>query len=156
MQLEILVFEIEGQQFAVPSADAVEVLRAATASPLPQAPPNIDGVLNIRGRVVPLFDTRGMLDLPQREMRHTDHLIIVRAEDQQIMLRVDRAIDLIHLESDDATAAESGAGENLVRHVAKTSMGLIYVIDTKRLLSANDMSSLVGVLAQHSATEVTA
>ena len=90
MGIEILVFEVEGQQFGVRSADVVQVLRAASLSPLPQAPEAIEGVLNLRGSLVPVLDTRRLLGLPAKVMQHTDHLIVVIAAGQVVTLRRSR------------------------------------------------------------------
>ena len=69
MEIEILVFEINGQRFGIRAVDVVEVLRAATLTPLPTAPSLIEGLLNLRGRVVPVLDVRERLGLPRKEMQ---------------------------------------------------------------------------------------
>ena len=58
MDIEILVFEINGQRFGIRAVDVVEVLRAATLTPLPSAPSVIQGLLNLRGHVVPVLNVR--------------------------------------------------------------------------------------------------
>lgn len=157
MDIEILVFDIDEQSFGVRSVDVIEVLRAATLSKLPQAPKAIDGVLNLRGQVVPVLDTRSALGLEQRPLQHTEHLLVVQAGEHVVALRADRARDLLRLSPDTTSEPESdrSSGE-LIDMVAKTSQGLVHVIDPRRLLTAGQTASLVMALAGHSATEVTA
>ena len=155
MGIEILVFEVEGQQFGVRSADVVQVLRAASLSPLPQAPESIEGVLNLRGSLVPVLDTRRLLGLPAKEMQHTDHLIVVIAGGQVVTLRADRATNLVRLESDQTEAAQPDAHLHVIDFVAKTSAGLVHVLDPQRLLSDQAVGTIVKALAQRTATEVT-
>ena len=147
MDIEILVFEIDGQRFGVRSADVVEVLQAATLSPLPQAPATIEGVLSLRGRVVPVLDTRRAVGLPAKRMQHTDHLIVVRAGGWTIALRADRATNLMRLERP-ASAAEAEAKLRVVEFVARTSLGLVFVLDLALLLSDPATASTVKGLAQ--------
>jgi purine-binding chemotaxis protein CheW len=55
---ELLIFEIGASRFGLPSADVREVLRAVTIVPLPGAPPIVEGLINVRGRIVPVLDIR--------------------------------------------------------------------------------------------------
>jgi purine-binding chemotaxis protein CheW len=155
MGIEILVFEVEGQQFGVRSADVVQVLRAASLSPLPQAPEAIEGVLNLRGSLVPVLDTRRLLGLPAKVMQHTDHLIVVIAGGQVVTLRADRATNLVRLESDPTDAAQTGDHVHVIEFIAKTSAGLVHVLDPQSLLSDQAVGTIVKALAQRTATEVT-
>jgi len=154
MGIEILVFEVEGQHFGVRSADVVQVLRAASLSPLPQAPESIEGVLNLRGCLVPVLDTRKLLGLPANPMRHTDHLIVVVAGGQVLTLRADRATNLVRVESDQTAAAQTGAHVHVIDFIAKTSAGLVHVLDLQRLLSDQAARAIVKALGERTATEV--
>jgi purine-binding chemotaxis protein CheW len=154
MGIEILVFEVEGQHFGVRSADVVQVLRAASLSPLPQSPESIEGVLNLRGCLVPVLDTRRLLGLPAREMQHTDHLIVVIAGGQVLTLRADRATNLVRLESDQSVEAQAGAHVHVIEFIAKTSAGLVHVLDPQRLLSDQTAGAIINALTERTATEV--
>ena len=154
MGTEILVFEVEGQHFGVRSADVVQVLRAASLSHLPQSPEAIEGVLNLRGCLVPVLDTRRLLGLPAKGMQHTDHLIVVIAGGQVLTLRADRATSLVRLESDQSVAAQAGAHVHVIEFIAKTSAGLVHVLDPQRLLSDQAAEAIIKTLAERTATEV--
>jgi purine-binding chemotaxis protein CheW len=154
MGIEILVFEVEGQHFGVRSADVVQVLRAASLSPLPQAPEAIEGVLNLRGCLVPVLDTRRLLGLPANPMRHTDHLIVVIAGGQVLTLRADRATNLVRVESDQTVAAQPEAHVHVIEFIAKTSAGLVHVLDPQRLLADQAARAVITALAERTATEV--
>ena len=58
---DLLIFEQSGQQYAVRSVIVREVLRAFSAVPLPNAPPIVEGILNVRGEIIPLLDMRCLL-----------------------------------------------------------------------------------------------
>ncbi len=155
MRIEILVFEVHGQQFGLRSEDVLEVLRAATLTPMPNVPRAIEGLLNLRGRAVPVLNTRAMFGFPEQAMRHSDHLVLLRSGDQPVALRVDRALDLIALEVEMPEASEpKGSASYFVDLVVNTADGMVHVLDSTQLLSENEISSVVGLLADRSATEV--
>ncbi len=154
--MEILVFELAGQRFGIRSMNALEVLRAATLTDSPTAPEAIEGLLNLRGRIVPVLDLRQTLNLPAQEMRHVDHLIVLQAAEHEIAIRVDRAIDLMELRTDSEQGASMPSATHLVAWVGKTSDGLIHVLDTARLLFQEDVASFVVSFSQRTATELTA
>ena len=89
--LEVVVFEVGGQQFGLPASDVRELQRAATVTPLPRAPAVVEGVVNLRGTVVPVLDIRARFRLPPKPMQHTDHFVVAAAGERLVALRVDRA-----------------------------------------------------------------
>ena len=97
LQSTIVVFEGARQRFAALLPDVVEILRAAAISRLPEAPPVIEGIINLRGVVIPVLDIRTRFDLPERAVEPADQLLIVRTGDRVAALRVDRTIDLVEL-----------------------------------------------------------
>ena len=61
---EILVFEVGGRRYGLPASEVRELLRAVTILPLPMAPADVEGVINLRGRVVTVVELRQLLGLP--------------------------------------------------------------------------------------------
>src|SRR5947207_2973246 len=107
---EILIFEVGGQRFGLPVADVQEIVRAVPLLQLPGTPVGIEGVINVRGSVVPVLDIRRQFHLPARPLEYTDHLVIARVTDRLVALRVDRATDLIRLPSADVQDLQGLSG----------------------------------------------
>ena len=97
MEIEVLLFRVDEVQFAVSSTFVREVVRAAKLSPLPRHSRLVEGLLNLRGRIVPTLGVRQLFALPEVPLRHTDHFVIIKHEDATLALRVDRAVDLARL-----------------------------------------------------------
>src|ERR1700694_3359288 len=91
---EILVFEVGGQRYGLPTVDVRELVRAVTITPLPNAPAVIEGVVNVRGRVLPVLDVRARFRLPAKPLDPSDHFIVASAGARGVILRVDRATHL--------------------------------------------------------------
>ena len=103
----ILVFEVCGLQFGLESKLVREVVRAVTISPLPQPAQFMEGVVSLRGVIVPVLDMRAMLGYPTREIELSDHLIVIEHDTSLVALHVDHAADLIKLEETQCASPQS-------------------------------------------------
>src|ERR1700752_5202053 len=101
---EVLIFELGSQRYGLPTADVRELVRAVTITPLPEAPAFIEGVVNVRGRILPVLDIRVRFHLPAKALEPTDHFIVASAGARGVILRVDRAT---HLAQVDETSVQS-------------------------------------------------
>jgi purine-binding chemotaxis protein CheW len=148
LSLELLVFEVGGQRYGLPAADVRELLRAVTLTPLPQAPAIVEGVINVRGVLVPVLDIRGRFHLPPKPPEPTDHLIVARAGGRLVALRVDRAVELTRLEPAAVERAEAVVpGVAYVAHMAKLPDGLVLVHDLKTFLSQAEAAELAEAMS---------
>ena len=136
MGVEVLVFQVDDRQFGVLSGSVVEVVRAVTLTPLPAASTIAEGLLNLRGRVVPVLDVRHVFGLPAKEIEHTDHLVVVRDGGHLVALRVDRATDLAPCPEGSLQAADDVLPNNdLISDVTRIGDRIIHVLDIRRLLA---------------------
>ena len=141
--LEVVVFEVGGLRFGLPAADVQELLRAVALVPLPRAPAVVEGVSNLRGRVVPVLDIRSRFRLPPSPLAPTDHLIIARAGERLVALRVDRATDLVRLPTADVEEAKGLVpGAEYVAWVAKVPDNLVLIHDLRTFLSRAESVAL--------------
>jgi purine-binding chemotaxis protein CheW len=146
--LEVVVFEVGGQRYGLPAADVQELLRAVAVVPLPRAPAVVRGVINLRGRVVPVLDIRGRFGLPPRAVEPADHLVVARAGPRLVALHVDRAIDLVRLGPGDlADARGLVPGSEYVAWVARHGTDLVLIHDLATFLSRAEAAELDAALA---------
>jgi purine-binding chemotaxis protein CheW len=130
--VEILVYEIRGRRFGFPARKVSELIRAVALTALPEALAPIEGVIDVRGEVVPVVDIAERLGLAPRPMRASDHLILVSTRGGLVAVRADRAIDLV-----EAEVGESGDAVNdgdPAAAIARVADGLIVVHDPDRLV----------------------
>jgi purine-binding chemotaxis protein CheW len=141
--LEVLVFEIAGRRYGVPAADVREIVAVVTIVPLPRAPAVIEGIINLRGRIVPVLDIRTRFRLPAKPAEHTDHLVVARVGERLVALRVDRATDLVGLDAADVEDARGVVpGVEYVSWVAKRAEDLVLIHDLHTFLSRAEADAL--------------
>jgi purine-binding chemotaxis protein CheW len=141
-ELDILIFELGGQRYGLPALDVREIVRAVPPVPLPGAPAVVEGVINLHGKIVPVFDLRRRFRLPAKPPEHTDHLVIARAAGRLLALRVDRALDLARIAADDVEELRGLSGAERAARVAKRLDGLLVVYDLRDLLSTAESAEL--------------
>jgi purine-binding chemotaxis protein CheW len=140
---EVLVFEVGGQKYALPTADVRELVRAVSITPLPNAPAVIEGVVDVRGRVLPVLDVRARFRLPAKALDPSDHFIVASAGPRGVILRVDRATHLALVDEASVQAPQTlGPGAAYVAGVAKLEDGLVLIHDLATFLSAAEAASL--------------
>lgn len=145
---EVLVFEVGERRYGLPTADVRELLRAVTVVPLPRAPAIVEGVINVRGDVIPVLDIRARFRLPPKAADHTDHLIVASIGDRRVALRVDRAIELAQCGASDVEDARGVVpGVEYVAGVAKLPDGLVLIHDLRAFLSAAEATALAESLS---------
>jgi purine-binding chemotaxis protein CheW len=133
--VEILVFELQGQRFGLPGASVRELVRAVAITPLPRQPDGVEGIINLRGQVVPVCDLRQWLGLPAKAVEPTDHLLIAYQGERLVALRVDRAVELARVPAGAVTLAGGLTVKDAEARVAKMADGLVLIPDLVRLLA---------------------
>ena len=144
---EVLVFAIDGLQFALRVRAVDRVVRAVYVTPLPGAPDVVIGVINVQGRIIPVADVRKRLGLPQREIRLTDHFIIARTSYRTLALVVDEVAGM--LEVSDQTVVPSREilrDFDGVEGAVRLSNELILIHDLSQFLSIEEERALENAL----------
>ena len=146
--VDLLAFELRGRRFALPAALVSEVLRAVAVSALPPAPEIIEGVVNVRGTLVPVVDVARRFGLERKPLDPHQHLIIAQAGPRLVAVRVDRALDLMRVDSDDIVPVAAVApGAEHVAGLARLSDGVLVIQDLERFLSLDEGARLDAAVA---------
>lgn len=146
--MHAVIFTIDDRRYGVPVADVVEIVRAVAITRVPGAPPAVAGVIDVRGTVVPVLDTRLRFGHPPRALSPDERFVIARAGARTVALRADDVAALEELapaQLDDA-AARVAAADHIVG-IARLPDGLVLVHDVARFLSAAEADALDGALA---------
>jgi purine-binding chemotaxis protein CheW len=145
--MHVLIFEIGGLRYALPASDVREVLRAVTIVPLPHAPPIVEGIVNVRGTMVPVLDVRSRFRVAPKAAAHTDHLILACAGPRLVAVRADRALDLVQLDAADISdPARLVPDAGSVSGVATLADGIVLIHDLRMFLHEAEAATLASAL----------
>jgi purine-binding chemotaxis protein CheW len=145
--VDLLAFDLAGGRYAIPAGLVQEVARAVSVAPLPQSPSIIDGVINVRGIIVPVLDVRRRCGLDSLPLGLDQHFLIARAGRRTVALRVDRAVELLSV-PDHAmeAAAQAAPGTDYVAGIVTLPDGLLVIHDLEQFLSLDESHQLDAAL----------
>lgn len=146
--MQLLTVLLAGGRFAFHAADVREIVRAVAIAPLPAAGSVVEGVINVRGQVVPVLDLRARFALPASPLSIDDKLVIVNSDGRDVAFRVDEAEDLIEVpEGDIAAPGELTPAARHVAGVAALPDGAVVIADMGAFLSRWESDALDAALA---------
>ena len=123
---------LEEQDYAVPVGDVVEVLRVVALTPLPDSPAWVLGILNLRGRSVPVLDLRRRLGLTPIEVGLDAAIVVVEDSGKTVGLLVDEVAEVVDID-DNSLEPPTGSGQGL-KAITHLGSRTILLLDLPHLL----------------------
>lgn len=138
-EIQLVVFALGSEYYGVDSADVREILRMQSITLVPGAPHFVEGVINLRGRVVPVVDLRKKLHLPVSEQTRENRIVVVDVAGQDVGVIVDAVTEVLRIllstvESPSAMITDSDS--DYLRGIAKLENKLIILLDLTKVLSS--------------------
>jgi purine-binding chemotaxis protein CheW len=136
-----VLFELAGATYALPSRQIQQLEMVAAPTPVPNAPPFVDGVVSVRGQVIPAVSLRARFGFPRIEHDLRSRLVIVRAYGRTVGLIVDSAREFANVAPDDIKPLPEGIGGTsgrYLRGIAQKGERLLLIVDVRELLETGD------------------
>ena len=108
--LEIIAFMLHDQQFCVRTISIREIRGWGPVTPLPHTPPEVMGVMNLRGSVIPIVDLAVKLGMPPAQTTERSAIVVTNVRGRTIGLMVDRVSDILTVSTSDLQAVPTAAG----------------------------------------------
>jgi purine-binding chemotaxis protein CheW len=144
----LLVFELAGQQYALPVTQVREVLPLAALTRIAEAPGALAGVLRLRGSLLPVVDLRRRLGLPAVAPRVSQRIVVALAASSAVGLVVDSAHGLLELSELPETAAPDRS--QLVRTVVLADGRVVTILDLEAAIGAEVAGFLSRIVEERS------
>ncbi|MEW6059950.1 MAG: chemotaxis protein CheW, partial [Actinomycetota bacterium] len=135
----LIVFSLDEAEYAVPVQQVVEALRMVAITPVPESPESVSGVINLRGRVIPILDLRRRLGLRPRPFDLHNPILVADDHERLVGLVVDEVIQMLTLPESAIDGPEAlGRSRQAVSSVARMGDRLILILDLKSVCSVVD------------------
>lgn len=137
-ELPLVVFRLGNEAYSLRLHEVREIIMVGNITPIPRAPSFIEGVLNLRGEVMPVIDLRERFGLPRQATTSVSRIVITPIGGVSTGLIVDsveevKSVDLRRLEDPPKVSA---VGANaFIEKVARTDAGVIFLLDVQCLLT---------------------
>lgn len=138
MDTRWVTFKLENETFGINVMQVQEVLRVSDIAPVPGASDYVLGIINLRGNVVTVIDTRKRFGLPSKEIDDLSRVVIIESENQVVGIMVDSVAEVIEIRNSEIeTAPNVGNDENSKYILGVTSRDgeLLILVDLNKFLS---------------------
>jgi purine-binding chemotaxis protein CheW len=150
--IALLVFELAGGRYALRMDQVREVVAAVFITPLPSAPPVVEGVVDVRGATVPVYDLRYRFRLPAVRLHPAERMVVAWSGERQVAFRCDAVewLETVPTESvEEPDRLTSGNG--LIIGVARLEDGIVLIHDLPAFLDDAERQALDAALADAAA-----
>lgn len=139
-----LTFFLAGEEYGLEILTVSEIIGMQAITRVPRTPDYVRGVINLRGKVIPITDLRIKFAMPAGTSEESC-IIVVQVRDVQTGIVVDRVSEVVALaETDIADAPEFGAGvqTDLLLGIGKTGDSVKLLLDIHKVLAAHEVAAL--------------
>lgn len=143
---QILIFRVANEELGLDISCVREVLRPQETYPLPNTPPFIEGVINLRGHIIPLIDLRKRLHPQQMEEEPNKRIIVCRVNKFVIGLTVNSLKEIAALSREDIEPTPEVISMQMEREVtskiARVGKRIVPILDLERILTKKEVTQL--------------
>jgi purine-binding chemotaxis protein CheW len=143
--LQWVTFQLEDETYGINVMQVREVLRYSEIAPVPGAPDYVLGIINLRGNVVTVIDTRSRFGLMQGEITDNTRIIVIEADGQVIGILVDSVAEVVYLRSSEIDTTPSvGTDESakFIQGVSNREGKLLILVDLNKLLTDEEWDEM--------------
>jgi len=143
--LQLVSFMISNEEFGVSILFVQEINRMLQITKVPNAPNFVDGVVNLRGRVIPVIDLRTKLGIERKEHDKNTRIVVVEVGGKNAGFIVDAVKEVLRIPESITEAPPeivTGINSEFITAVAKLEDRLITIIDLEKILTGSEKHKL--------------
>ena len=146
--LQWVTFKLDNETYGINVMRVQEVLRYTEIAPVPGAPSYVLGIINLRGNVGTVFDTRQRFGLMNAEISDNTRIVIIEADKQVVGIMVDSVAEVDYLrQSEIETAPNVGNDESakFIQGVCNKNNELLILVELDKMMSEEEWSDLENI-----------
>ena len=146
--LQWVTYKLGEETFGINVMQVQEVLRHTEIAPVPGAPYYVLGIINLRGNVVTVIDTRARFGLPPTDISDNTRIVIIESDEQVVGIMVDSVAEVVYLRSSEIDSAPNVGTEEsakFIQGVSNRDGQLLILVDLNRLLSDEEWEEVINI-----------
>lgn len=140
-----LTFLVDSQSYGILIKDVVEIISILPISKVPEFADYAKGIINLRGKVIPVIDVRLRFKMPEKAYDSRTCIIIASINNLEVGFIVDNVQEVVDIQFDqieEAPKIANGYAHRFISGVGKLDGKMILLLDSQRLLSEDELSVL--------------
>ena len=143
--LQLVTFSIGSEEFGVDILKVMEIIRTMEITKVPKAPIFVEGVINLRGLVIPIIDLRRRFGLQAKASTTDTRIIVIEINGMTVGFVVDSVSEVLRIPAstvEPPPPVVAGLDSDYISGVGKLQDRLLILLDLDKLLSADDLETL--------------
>ena len=144
---QFLTFGIEKETYAIDLLNVMEIIRLIQITPIPETFNFIKGIINLRGKIIPVMDVRMRFNLSEKAYEDRTCIIVVSIKGLEMGLIVDHVSEVLEIpetQIDSMPSVSKTASQRFVRGIGKTDGGVKIILDLDKMLFDEELEALKG------------
>lgn len=140
--LQLVTFRLGDEEFGVNILNVEEINRMVEITRVPNAPSFVEGVINLRGRVIPIINLRKRFGLDNKEMDRDTRIMVMDINGSTVGMVVDAVSEVLRIPSDTVVAAPAitnGINSRYIKGIGKLDDRLIILLDLEKLFKDSEI-----------------
>ncbi|MBZ0333935.1 chemotaxis protein CheW [Marinobacter sp. JH2] len=146
--LQYVTFHLDEETYGINVMQIQEVLRYTEIAPVPGAPDYVLGIINLRGNVVTVIDTRRRFGLMDADVTEATRIVVMESENQVMGVLVDSVAEVIYLKASEIETAPNVGNEEsakFIQGVCNKNGELIILVEFEKMLTDNEWAEIAAL-----------
>jgi purine-binding chemotaxis protein CheW len=143
--IQVVSFKLGSEEYGVDIAQVQEINRMVSITHVPRAPQFMEGVINLRGQLIPIIDLRARFGMPRTEHTKNTRIVVTEIGAKRVGMVVDSVSEVLRLATEhieEAPEMITGVDTEYIRGVGKIEDRLIILLDLARIISGAEKREL--------------
>jgi purine-binding chemotaxis protein CheW len=143
--LQYVTFKLDEETYGINVMQIQEVLRYTEIAPVPGAPDYVLGIINLRGNVVTVIDTRKRFGLSEAEVSDHTRIVVIEVDGQVVGILVDSVAEVVYLRQSEVESAPNVGNDEsakFIQGVCNKNGELIILVEFEKLMSEEEWSDV--------------
>ena len=156
MERQLVIFDLGGEVYGIDIASVHEIIRMQAITKVPKAPFFVEGIINLRGKVIPVVDMRRRFGLPKVEQTKDNRIVVVDSGGTNTGIIVDAVAEVLRISEDSVEPPSdiiTTTDSDYLMGIAKRDSTMIILLDLDKVLSEEAMRAVSNVAAAETEIE---
>ena len=146
-----VIFKLGNEEFGIGILDVKGIEKYMDIVPIPNAPSYIEGIINLRGDVIPVYSLRSKFNLPKKSVDDNTKLIVTKSKDVMMAFEVDSVNEIVEIPGPSIHEAPTiirSESTTYINYVADVNKRLVVLLNLDGILSEAERGTIEKIVAE--------
>ena len=142
---QLVTFQLGAEKYGIDIMEVKEIVDFEEIRSIPNAPPYVEGIFNLRGDIIPIISLHKRFHLQRPELTEEDSLLILSIGEMQLGIIIDKILRVVTIETDEIQPPPqmiSGIGAEYIQGVVHQKEGYLIILDSLRLFDPEELKQI--------------